>query len=846
LFGGIDERGEWNWGKNLTRKAERIIKDAKFSPESRFSWINPAMEKARMGLLDHYGLDPNYVERERQRGLQEREMMAQVPEIMQRLSEAGVGTAEARVLQSILTGEEVGSAEMARLAIPIRKAIDDMGAEAVQLGLLSAESFERNRGAYLHRVYQKHEAEQGGLSKWVSDMATQRRRKIIGNQFKGRGMWLEVGVKKLMDRVEGFDSAERGTPVVGEKFRVLDLVQGAGQGEIEGVAQQAKKKVLDRIYLPANAPIPPELSQYTDRGIWEVRGDKKGDVVLWRDFTKAERVQMGEIVDARYTIAKTYMQMAHDLSTGRFFKDIAQNADWATSTEPAPGTWREASDYKRFNPQQDVEWVRVPETKIPKSNTKRYSALAGMYVRAEIWRDMRELEVMQTPTFWNSLLTQWKLNKTARSPVVHMNNIMSNAILMDLADVRAVDLVRGIRSMLKKDEHYQEAMKNGAFGSDMVAVEIRRNTLEPILEELQRDLQGNTDSLQLRFGVVGKVMGAIWSGAKAFDRGMTNTYQLEDEVFRMATYMRKRSLGLDPTEAALEARDQFLNYDIRAPWVNAARRSVLPFISYTYRAVPVIAQSVALRPWKLAKYATVAYVANALAYALTGGDEEEERRSMREHEQGASWIGAPKMLRAPWQDDNGNPVFLDIRRWIPAGDVFDMNQGQSAIPVPAWLQFGGPIMLAFEFTLNKQAFTGKEITNDKTDDIWDKTSKVADWAWKSWMPSAAYIPGSWYWERIGNAAVGARDWQGRPYQLEQAIPSSIGIKLKPQDVDQGFAMHAMEFSKVERELKLKMRRLARDHERGIVSDKEYEKQKAKIMKNLGKMADKSRETFSGR
>ncbi len=60
------------------------------------------------------------------------------------------------------------------------------------------------------------------------------------------------------------------------------------------------------------------------------------------------------------------------------------------------------------------------------------------------------------------------------------------------------------------------------------------------------------------------------------------------------------------------ARDQFLNYDIRAPWVNAARASMLPFISYTYRVVPLVAKAMAERPWKMAKYITVAYAINAL------------------------------------------------------------------------------------------------------------------------------------------------------------------------------------------------------------------------------------------
>lgn len=849
LFGGIDQRGEWNWGRYLNQQAERIITNAKFSDESRFAWINPVLQKARAGLLDRYGLDPAYIERERQRGLDERRILAQVPEIMQMLNDQNIGMEEAKVLHAVLTGEEVADAEMAKLAEPIRNAIDDMGAEAVRYGLLSPEAYERNRGAYLHRVYQKHENDMGGLTRWVSRSMASQRKKIIGEQFKGRGLWIEVPMSRLMRDMPGFREAQRGEVVKGERLRVLDRVEHTEQEELRGISSSARKRVLDRVYLPEGEAVPPRFADYADRGVWEVRGQKGGKVVLWRDFTREERRRMGEIVDARYTIAKTYMQMAHDLAVGKFYHDIAQNEDWSQAKEPADGKVVDALEFGRFDRvgRTDVEWVRVPDTKIANSQTKRYGALAGRYLRAEIWRDIQELERMQNPTFWNQALTQWKLNKTARNPVVHMNNVMSNLALMDLADVRSSDLVNAIASMVNRDDAFLEAQENGAFGSDMVAVEIRRNTLQPILERIQRESQGGRNTIESKLGLLGRLADGIWGFAKGLDRRMVELYQLEDEVFRMATYLRKRDLGFSPTEAALQARDQFLNYDIRAPWVNAARRSVLPFISYTYRAVPVVARSVMLRPWKLAKYATIAYAANALAYMVLGdeGDEDEERRSLRTEEQGSTWLGAPRMMRLPWNDDYGNPVFLDVRRWVPAGDIFDMNQGQSAIPVPAPLQFGGPLMLAGEFILNRQAFTGQEITNDLTDDWWDKSAKVTDWAWKSWMPSAPWIPGSWYWERIGNAMSGARDFRGRPYSVPQAVLSSAGIKVKPQDVRQGFYFHGLEFNRVEQELRAQMRRLARDRQRGLITERRFERERVRLITKMRRLGERRRQVFQG-
>jgi uncharacterized membrane protein len=805
-------------------EAGKIITDAKFSDQGRFHWINSTLEKARAGLLDRYGLDPEYVERDRQRGLDERRIMSDIPDIMQRFKDEEVGPQQLAVLQDMLTGKPISDEKMARIAEPIRQAIDQFGQEAVDLGLLSPEAFERNRGAYLHRVYRKHETDQNALTRWVSQFARTRRKKIIGDQFKGRGLWQEVKASSI------------GNPPKGTKIARGDH-------------------------------------------IWEVRGQKGPNAVLWRDYTEEERNRMGEILDARYTIAKTYMIMAHDLATGRFYRDIAASSEWSTPIEPAKGTWKNAAEYSRFWNDPSIEWVRVPDTKIADSNTRRYGPLAGQWVRAEIWRDINELEKMQSPGWWNALLTQWKLNKTARSPVVHMNNVMSNAMLMDMADVRARDLARGLRSLVKQDADYQEAADNGAFGGDMISQEIRDNVLKPVLEEIEKEATKNStigvmEKLLTRIfskgafvgamygtaggfavagpagAVVGAATGAVIGGSatkpiEALDRKMVDAYRLEDEVFRMATYLRRREQGLSPTDAAIEANEQFMNYDIRAPLINAARRTVLPFLAYTYRAVPIVAKTVMTRPWKLAKYFTAAYALNALAYALWPGDEEKERRSMRKEEQGNTWIGAPRMLRLPMADQHGNPLFLDVRRWIPAGDIFDTNQGQGAIAVPSWLQFGGPMMLGAELALNKQAFTGKEIVNTKTDDMWDRAGKVGDWAWKAWMPSAAWIPGSWYWEKIGDAASGARDRMGRPYSVPSAVASSVGIKVKPQDITEGVSRQKYEFDRLNRELDAQKRQLARDKSQGKISDRRFKDDMEAITRKKLNAAKAFREQITG-
>ena len=848
--GQVDSHGRWKKGVAMDSKVRDIIVNWKPHAEGRFAWMTPILETARAGLLDRYGLSPEYKSRWREAEAEERRRLTQGLEILETLRKSNVGPAEAKVLQAMMTGEQIPEGEWGQLAEPIRRAIDDLGQELVNLGLLSAEAYQRNRGEYLHRSYLKHEQRFTPISRWVNELMTQRRRRITGDTLRARGIDAKVTMEQLQRGIPTewwgtrTEEGKSDKSLNGAQFILFEKLAPAGDGvdTMEGIEDGGprKRRVLERNYWPADLPVPAKYQAWENRGKWEVRSAGGKNVVLWRDYTKAERTKMGEILDARYNIAKTFEQLSHDIALGKFFADIAKNPEWFQHHEPEGAEVIDAVTAGRTSLFTAVDWVKVPDAKIPRSGASKWGALSGGYVRAEIWRDLNELDKMQTTGMWRQLLTQWKLNKTARSPVVHMNNIMSNFMLMDMADVRLTDFVRGLRAYVDKSQEYQDAIVHGAFEGTFINEEIRQRILKPILDDIIKEQTGGGGIIETT-GALGKFFDAIQRGIQTFDAKMTSTYQVEDEIFRMATYMRRLQLGDSPAEAAAIAREQFLDYDIRAPWVNALRRTVMPFISYTYRAVPVVAQSMVHRPWKLAKYATLAYLAQAFAYALAPGDEDEEKRTMRRDQQGMTWLGTPRMMRMPYRDGHGNPVFLDIRRWIPAGDVFDLNQGQSAIPVPAPLQFGGPLMLAAELALNKQAFTGREIVNRDTDTALDVAGKVADWAYKSWMPSAAYIPGSHYWSKTEMAITGARDIFGQQYRLDQALLSSVGIKLSGHDVDAGYYYNALGLAREQRQLMFEMRQLAKDGERGIISQARFERGKARVMEKMNRLGDRMKD-----
>ena len=58
--------------------------------------------------------------------------------------------------------------------------------------------------------------------------------------------------------------------------------------------------------------------------------------------------------------------------------------------------------------------------------------------------------------------------------------------------------------------------------------------------------------------------------------------------------------------------------------------------------------------------------------------------------------------------------------------------------------------------------------------------------------------------------------------MMQAISSSIGVKLKPQDIKNNYARWGRDFQRIERDLQFERRRLERARHRSLISKSAYE------------------------
>lgn len=699
----------------------------------------------------------------------------------------------------------------------VQQMIDRLSRDAVRLGQLDPEAFERNRFAYLRRSYVKHTLEQT-----PSEKAKRARTiAVLGEQYKGRGLTesapmarIQAAAPEWWGRKLAKGKADAG--LKGEHFIRLERQASSGEGTkpLEGMTGKQPGRILEAAYWPAGERIPQRYAEWVPAGTWEVRDVKGPNVVFWRDFTKAEREQMGEIDEARFAIAKTLHAMIHDVEVGRYLEWLA-TTQAKKEGETIPGKVVEASERMRdaFAPH---EWVRVPDAKISGTSVLKYGKLAGRYLPGPVWNDLRQVvaggRFKPFGETYAKILSMWKTSKTALSPAVHMNNVMSNFVMADWHDVRATHVSKALRILLAAsqkrggvaDREAAEAvmhryMDSGGDAGSWVTQEISRDQIQPLLEALEKEMATGEASTEAQVGVFSALQHALhlrfpqaWDAAVASRAGKTaaaaggaliDLYQAEDDVFRLAAWLAAKEQGATDLEAGKRARKSFLDYSINAPWINAMRASAWPFLSFTYRAVPMLLETAARKPHKLMKLMAIAGGLNALGTMLAGGGGgDEERKLLPEEKAGSIWGMVPKLIRMPWNDAHGSPVYLDIRRWIPVGDVFDVGQGHSAVPVLPGLMPGGPLVLMGEVVLNRSAFTGKPITLE-TDTPAQQAAKVGDYLYKAFAPNILGLPNTYATEGVVGSLTGRTDAFGREMSTTQAVASSVGLKLGSYPAD---------------------------------------------------------------
>jgi hypothetical protein len=358
------------------------------------------------------------------------------------------------------------------------------------------------------------------------------------------------------------------------------------------------------------------------------------------------------------------------------------------------------------------------------------------------------------------------------------NNVLSSFVLSYYHDIPPRNIFKALEALYhvkytpdkataEEKALIKEFEKSGAmFGTLSFGEEIRSLMAEQIdmVSDTENNKQGHFGMAHAMSAPVISALRKLKTGGLRLDEVLSDIYANQDNVFRLAAYMTfvqnkmYAKGGAKPTVAELEeaaraAAEVMVNYDINARWVNIARQTVLPFLAWPYRVMPMMAKLAVEKPWKLLNTLAVVGILDAMVYSLLGGAddrEDKERGVLPEYMQGGVWglKGPSSFVRMPFGDANSG-VFFGLNRIIPLGDLAQINDGailpQTAAPT-------GPLVLALNALMNWDAFKQQQI-RDEAKTYGENMSASIAYLLRGTAPAQATRFYDW-WDKVINDKLG--------------------------------------------------------------------------------------------
>ena len=763
------------------------------------------------------------------------------------------------------------SKELHELSKEAQNKLIDIGQRFVDAGAISPEAFQRNLGQYIHRTYAKHE--QIKLNNKQGIFHESEKVGIIGTASMKRGYTRVVNKNRNLDK---------------ETYSLIDDDVKVGN-------------VWKRI---------PESEQS--------KGLNSDQVEYWRPLSKQERIARGEIEHAAHAMFATQKIIFNDLAVLNYYtalnKQFSKTQDEFLKLAP-----EERFDWVR------VSTESIPKTG---DKVKRYGKLAGKYLPRDVYEDIRihskmknwEKEGFTNSPGWNNFIETyrkynrfWKATRTIYSPTTHGHNFFSNIVLSDFHNNPISNVLRyGLKVWTKKGQRtlnndpvfgpvYDDMTRLGVFDVSLIKGELGIQPTKKIMEIYETNLKKAAASKDhvaaveaayetagqvwlLKSGKTAKDMTKKgWEGAKAAHRGLGWTYQNEDSMFRVGHYiqrlketmpqlkgLQKGTKEYDITfeklkrEAAKSARKAFIDYNIQAPGVQLLRETALPFLAYSWRVFPILANIATTKPHKILKWSAIAYAINYAANEQSGDNEDYERYLMDREKSKTifgipllfppSFIKVPNVLQSI--EAAGNKRFdlgldfnlnkerqlhLSTRRIVPGGDFFTSNEmGIGFLPgLPAAMQpsFGilGALILPAAgidpFTWSPLDRTSASAADVATTDRLIAMAKqilpnnplvgISGWQWAiDEIPGVEYSDrfeavDSWSHKRMRDAAFLSDTY--KPFQehlpVWMVLLQNIGIKLWPWEEEVKWKQFLSRIKKPSEEASRKIYKLWRDFDK---------------------------------
>jgi len=498
------------------------------------------------------------------------------------------------------------------LATRLRSILVATGQEAVKQGRMSTETFDNLRTTYMPHFYKEDvQKEKSLFHKFrlgVRDILAQRTTAwhITDNEQKD-----STGQPRLVSHSGNqwrFKSPEHMNAFY------EDFITQQALGELR--SRYGKKyRALTAADLATPSKLDPEI-----RGrLQEIKRQLHARYTRHKPLTIAEQEKAGLIMDPVYAIARYAAQMAHDNATAEFFNAVA-------------------ADPKNISDIATPGFTEIPDN-------PRFGRLAGKFVQADIASQV--LEMIETPTValqvYDTLLGWWKTGKTVLNPGTHVRNVLGNLFFSQLAGASVWNpgnltyYRQALTALRNGGADLTEAYESGVLGADFVSAELRQ-TLRQLLPDPATIQEGSpeeqTRASRLIMGI-GKAIGRfIGTPAGAvYDKAQT-LYQAEDEVFKLAAYLKAKSmLGGDTAAAAAHVRQWFPYFDNgTSGTLKLLGRTAMPFLGFYRESVRIFGEALKHRPLALAASISLPSILtflSAMALGLDDEDLDQVRKDMR-------------------------------------------------------------------------------------------------------------------------------------------------------------------------------------------------------------------------
>lgn len=506
-------------------------------------------------------------------------------------------------------------------------------------------------------------------------------------------------------------------------------------------------------------------------------------------------------------------------------------------------------------------WIRISD------NEGIWGSLAGKVIHAPVWHAMNDMS-SRKPLFnarWvNDTMTFFKKTKTVQNPGTHITNIASNVTLAMMHGISPRTVAKAAKLLWEFERHperfknpnragelqiIQDFFNSGALLGTFSAVEIKNVIHKAHLDTLAESELGTVDSYVKHFAAseMAKITLAkrVKGFARRFDEVTTQLYAAEDNAFRLAAYIHKmEELGGENTPdnqaaAGQAALKMFLDYDIDAPMAKMLRQSVMPFVSWTYAAIPLIARIAAQKPWQLANVYIAYQMLDMVAAGLAGDDE--EARKFGPERLDERTFGLRTHIRIPFMGDDANPVYYRLGDYVPLVSTFSTTP-TGFLGFENWPQGfkpGGPLIDGLiMMTMGLDTYTGKPLYETTESDL-AKFGEIFEGMTDMFLPPWAQ---SYKRDRLFDAATGGTNIVGQTEGLASAIALNVmGLKLVDYNVAEEAAYRQIRESSVGREYKAAIRKLQREEMRSGTPD--YQSLYADIARLEQEMVEEVRKIY---